>query len=205
MRPDRVEAFAASFVAHADSVLDDEDVLPRTVVDAVVCGRMLTLDLAEELCQLAPFGLGNPSVTLLLAGCQLAELQPVGKGRHLRFRVCERGQPVGSGIAFGMGSQLDRLRRPGLYDLAFRLELSRWKGTVAPQIVARRILDTPDRYLELRERLVEEWRRGANAWGEEARAIFTELELATGSWRSLLESETFRALLLRPEELRQAA
>ena len=35
-------------------------------MDAVVSARDLTLDLAEELARLAPFGLGNPDVTLLV-------------------------------------------------------------------------------------------------------------------------------------------
>ncbi len=205
VRPERVEAFASAFVAHADSVLGEEDLAPRTVVDAVVRGRALTLDLAEELGRLAPFGLGNPPVTLLLAGCRLADLETVGDGRHLRFRVYEQGRRVASGVAFGMGTQLDRLRRPGLYDVAFRLEQNRWNGTVAPQIVARRILDTPDRYVELRARLAEEWKEGEGAWSAEARAIFSELELEAGGWRSLLESETFRALLAQPDGLRRAA
>ena len=40
-----------------------------------------------------------------------------------------------------------------------------------------------------------QWRAGEAAWTPEARAIFAELELADGAGRSLLESETFRALL----------
>jgi single-stranded-DNA-specific exonuclease len=205
VRPERIEGFAAAFLAHAEAVLGDEDLRPRTLVDAVVPGRALTLELAEELGRLAPFGLGNPPVTLLLAGCELADLQAVGRGRHLRFRVCEGGRPVGSAVAFGLGPQLDRFRRPGAYDVAFRLEESRWNGTVAPRLLVRRILDTPERYLELRSRLAAEWRAGEAAWSAEARAVFSELGLPGGGWRSLLESETFRALLAAAPSWREAA
>lgn len=205
LRPERLEDFSEAFAAHADSVLTEEDLRPPIPVDAVVPGRALTLELAEELERLAPFGLGNPPVTLLLAGCELAELQTVGEGRHLRFRVYERGRPAGTAIAFGLGPQLDRFRRPGLYDIAFRLEVSRWNGTQAPRLVVRRIMDTPERYLELRARLVEEWRGGEEAWSEAARAVFGELELAQGGWRSLLESRAFRELLAGPDGLPRAA
>ena len=54
------------------------------------------------------------------------------------------GRDAGSAIAFRLGSQLDRFRRVGRYDVAFRLQENRWNGTVAPQLVVRRIFDAPD-------------------------------------------------------------
>jgi hypothetical protein len=140
-------------------------------------------------------------VTLLVAGCELADLATVGDGRHLRFRVVDGGRPAGSAIAFGHGSQLDRLRRVGAYDVAFRLQENRWNGTVAPQLVVKRVFDTPERYLELRRRFADEWRAGEEAWSSEGRAIFAELALTEDDWRSLLESETFCALLAETSPL----
>ena len=103
----------------------------------------LTLDLAQELDRLAPFGLGNPDVTLLVASCEAVEPGVVGDGKHLRFRVRQHGRDAGSAIAFGMGAQLDRLRADGRFDVAFRLKENRWNGTVAPQLVVRRLFDSP--------------------------------------------------------------
>jgi len=137
--PERIGAFADAFGAHADAVLTDDDLRPRIAVDAIVAGSELGLGLCEELGRLAPFGLGNPGVTLLVDGCELTELGTVGEGKHLRFRVRQRGRDAGSAIAFGFGAQLDRFRRTGRYDVAFRLQENRWNGTVAPQLVVRRI------------------------------------------------------------------
>ena len=203
--PERVEAFAAAFAAHADAALSDDDLVPTTRVDAVVPGRKLTLALCAELGALAPFGLGNPGVTLLVDDCELGDLQTVGDGKHLRFRVRQRGRDAGSAIAFGQGAQLDRLRRPGRYDVAFRLQENRWNGVTAPQLVVRRVFDAPDRFADLRDWLAHEWRAGEAAWTPEARAIFAELELGEGARRSLLESPSFRALLDAPVPLARAA
>jgi single-stranded-DNA-specific exonuclease len=194
---ERLDAFVEAFAAHADSMLDDSDLEPVTRVDAAASPRELTLDLAAELGRLAPFGLGNPGVTLLLASCEIAEPSTVGEGRHLRFRVRDRGRDAGSAIAFGMGAQLDRLRRVGAYDVAFRLEENRWNGTVAPQLVVRRVFDASERYHDARARLASEWRKPDEARTSEARRIFAELGLDEdgAEWRSLLESATFRALL----------
>jgi hypothetical protein len=122
----------------------------------------------------------------------------VGEGKHLRFRVRQHGRDAGSAIAFGQGTQLDRLRAAGRFDVAFRLKENHWNGTVAPQLVVRRLFDTPEGYEELRAWLVDLWRQGQEAWTPEASRIFAELELdAEGARRrQLLESESFRALLL---------
>ena len=108
-----IAAFADAFAAHADANLTEEDLYPVTVVDAVVSAEDLTLPLAQELDRLAPFGLGNPDVTLLVPGSEPVSPSTVGEGKHLRFRVRQNGRDAGSAIAFGQGSQLDRLRARG--------------------------------------------------------------------------------------------
>jgi single-stranded-DNA-specific exonuclease len=198
---ERLEAFAEAFAAHADAELGDGDLAPVTRIDAIVPGSALTLGLANELDRLAPFGLGNPDVTLLVPSCEAVQPGVVGEGKHLRFRVRYGNRDVGSAIAFGLGGQLDRLGRtngqsPLRYDLVCRLKENRWNGTVAPQLVIRRLFDAPDGYEELRAHLAKLWRAGESEWTSDARAIFTELELADGAQRQLYESEAFRALLL---------
>jgi single-stranded-DNA-specific exonuclease len=202
---ERLESFAEAFGAHADSVLSDDDLRPVLRVDAIVPASALTLGLAAELDRLAPFGLGNPDVTLLVPSCEAYDAGAVGEGKHLRFRVRQHGRDAGSAIAFGMGGQLDRLQRDARYDVVCRLKENRWNGTVAPQLVVRRLLDAPDRYEELREWLKQEWGREPAARSPEAALIFRELAVeAGGPKRQLLESDAFCALLER-EALPQAA
>jgi len=200
IRPENVDAFATAFAAHADGELTEDDLRSVTKVDAVVSGAELTLDLCAELRRLAPFGLGNPGVTLLLPSCELGDLAPVGNGKHLRFRVRDRGRDAGSAIAFGLGAQLDRYRAQGRYDVVFRLEENHWNGTVAPQLVVRRVLDAPEGYESLREWLAQQWKLDDGERSAEARSVFADLGLSGGSSsrRQLLESEVFRALLEEP-------
>jgi single-stranded-DNA-specific exonuclease len=210
--PENLEAFGEAFAAHADAVLDEQDLVPVTSVDAVVAGRDLTLGLAQELERLAPFGLGNPDVTLLVPACQAVSPATVGEGKHLRFRVNQHGQDAGSAIAFGQGSQLDRLRAEGRFDVACRLKENHWNGTVAPQLVVRRLFDTPDAYESVRAWLAGLWQQGEDAWTADARRVFEELGLHPAQpsrRRQLLESDTFRVLLdaplFEPEALPRAA
>jgi single-stranded-DNA-specific exonuclease len=205
--PAKLGAFAEAFGEAVDAELPEEDLQPRIVVDAVVSGDELTLDLSTELGHLAPFGLGNPGVTLLLPSCDLSDVAQTADGKHLRFRVRHRDRPAGSAIAFGLGRHADRARREVRHDVLFRLEENRWNGTVAPQLVVRQILETPERHESLREWLTDEFRKDQGARDATAQAIFDELGLDAGSpRRQLLESEGFRALLAEePAAVAEAA
>jgi single-stranded-DNA-specific exonuclease len=205
INPENIAAFAERFAAYAAGLLVDDDLRPFTRIDAIVPrGTRLTLDLCAELARLSPFGLGNPEVTLLAPGCELGELATVGEGKHLRFRVRRDGADAGSAIAFGSGTRLDVYRQPHRWDLAFRLSENRWNGTVAPQLVVRRIFTADERFDELRDWLVAEYRKPVDARDAEAVAVFTDLGLDLGR-RHLLESERFRALLEAPVPFAEAA
>ena len=60
-------------------------------VDAVVGGDELGMSLAEELRSLAPFGRGNPAVSLMVADASFRDCRPMGEGKHARFTVHSRG------------------------------------------------------------------------------------------------------------------
>ena len=194
--PGRIAAFADAFASEVDAELSEDELRPTVAVDAAVNGEELTMALCQELRHLAPFGLGNPAVTLLLPSCDLSDVEPTADGKHLRFRVQHRNRPAGSAIAFGLGAAADRARREVRHDVLFRLEENQWNGTVAPQLVVRQILETPERYESVREWLVTEFRKPEAEQDAVARAIFAELGLeAGGARRQLLESDAFRALL----------
>jgi single-stranded-DNA-specific exonuclease len=194
--PGNVAAFADAFAEHAGGVLTPEDLRPVTTVDAVVRGSELTLELCEELERLAPFGLGNPNVTLLAVGTELSDLAAIGEGKHLRLAVTAAGARSGA-IAFGRGSALDRYRRPGEYDVAFRLAANHWNGTVTPQLVVKEIFETSPRFEELRRVLMAEWQAEPERRSTWALEVFAELGLDDDpeGWRPLVESPTFLAAL----------
>ncbi len=103
-----VEALRAAFTAHAAAVLSPEDLVPAERVDAVVAGDELGIGLAEELERLAPFGMGNPDVSLLVPAARLADARAMGEGKHVRFTV-ESGGDAGAG---GRLRQRPAARRP---------------------------------------------------------------------------------------------
>jgi single-stranded-DNA-specific exonuclease len=132
LKAGQLAAFREAFAAHANSVLGPEDLKRTERIDAVVGGASLGLDLAEELKQLAPFGMGNPGVRLLVPSARVRDVRTMGEGKHARFSL-HSGSHKALGVAFG---------RPSLgvgeddpVDVAVRLEVNHWNGAVEPQVV----------------------------------------------------------------------
>ena len=140
-------AFREAFAAHAASVLAPEDLRPEVRVDAVAPGDALTLSLAEELEQLAPFGQGNPAG--LAARPRRAARRPAadGGGPPRRVHARRRRRPLA----------LRAVRRrhaacppsPASRSSAVvRLERNHWNGTTEPRLILRHAHRAPQRPID---------------------------------------------------------
>ncbi len=132
----RVADFAAAFAAHAEVTLGAEELVAVERVDAVVAGGELGMSLAEELATLAPFGRGNPAVSLMVTDARFADARPMGEGKHVRFTV-ESGGARSRAVAFGNGGQLP-VPDGQAAQATFTLEVNEWNGVSEPRLVLRR-------------------------------------------------------------------
>jgi single-stranded-DNA-specific exonuclease len=136
IRAENVDAFRAAFAAHANEVLAPEDLLRTEKVDAIAGGVGLGLELAEELKQLAPFGMGNPGVRLLVPSARVTDVRAMGEGKHARFSL-HSGAHRALGVAFGRPSL--GVEDEDLLDATVRLEVNHWNGSVEPRLVLREL------------------------------------------------------------------
>jgi single-stranded-DNA-specific exonuclease len=136
LRAENLEAFREAFAAHASSLLGPDDLRRTERIDAMVGGADLGLDLAEELQRLAPFGMGNPGVRLLVPSARVRDVRTMGEGKHARFSL-HSGAHRALGVAFGR-SQLG-VGEDDPVDAAVRLEVNRWNGSVEPRVVLREL------------------------------------------------------------------
>jgi single-stranded-DNA-specific exonuclease len=144
IKAENVEAFQRAFAAHANEVLSEDDLLRTEKVDAIVGGVGLGLELAEELKQLAPFGMGNPGVRLLVPSARVSDVRTMGESKqHSRFSL-HSGSHRALGVAFGRASL--GVEDEDLLDASVRLELNHWNGSVEPRVVLRELhpLEEPD-------------------------------------------------------------
>jgi single-stranded-DNA-specific exonuclease len=131
-----VDAFRVAFAAHANEVLAPDDLRRTERIDAMVGGAGLGLDLAEELGRLAPFGMGNPGVRLLVPSARVSDVRTMGEGKHSRFNL-HSGSHKALGVAFGRSSLAVEDDEP--IDAAVRLEVNHWNGSVEPRVVLREL------------------------------------------------------------------
>jgi single-stranded-DNA-specific exonuclease len=186
IRAENLEAFQAAFAEHARSVLAPEDLRKTERIDAVVGGAGLGLDLAEELERLAPFGMGNPGVRLLVPSARVRDVRTMGEGKHARFSL-HSGAHRALGVAFGRSSLGVGEEEP--IDAAVRLEVNRWNGSVEPRVVLRELYPREREESERSEAEAERWKR-----------FEAELLVEPGAWpaSSPIEGDGGQRLSLRP-------
>ena len=136
LRAEDLDAFREAFAAHATAVLGPEDLRRTERIDAMVGGAGLGLDLAEELGRLAPFGMGNPGVRLMVPSARVSDVRTMGEGKHARFSL-HSGAHRALGVAFGRSSLGVGDDDP--VDAAVRLEVNHWNGSVEPRVVLREL------------------------------------------------------------------
>ena len=136
IRAENVGAFQEAFAKHANEALGPEDLRRVEKVDAIVGGVGLGLELAEELRQLAPFGMGNPGVRLLVPSARVSDVRAMGEGKHARFSL-HSGSHRALGVAFGRSSL--GVEAEDVIDASVRLEVNHWNGSVEPRVVLREL------------------------------------------------------------------
>jgi single-stranded-DNA-specific exonuclease len=156
LRADKLDAFQVAFAAHATAVLGPDDLRRTERIDAMVGGEGLGIDLAEELERLAPFGMGNPGVRLLVPAARVRDVRTMGEGKHARFSL-HSGSHRALGVAFGRATL--GVGEDDPVDATVRLEVNRWNGSVEPRLVLRELYPREVEADESRSAEEEWWQR----------------------------------------------
>ena len=154
--PEQIPAFREAFELHAERLLTAELLSPVERVDALVSGADMSLELAEELQSLAPFGQGNPDVRLYVTGATFDGVRTMGDaGQHVRFNVNSGGVRANA-VAFGCDGRIEGADGKPV-DASFTLERNVWNGVVEPRLILKsgvpceplpiHVLGEPDDYL----------------------------------------------------------
>jgi single-stranded-DNA-specific exonuclease len=139
---DEVDAFRVALAAHAGAQLAPSDLVPVQEAHAVVPAGALTLDLAEELDRLAPFGAGNPAPVLVVPAARVEHVTAMGEQRdHARFTLAG-GAARARGVAFRTSQRELAEAGSSDHDVAVALERNHWNGSVEARVVLRGLCPT---------------------------------------------------------------
>jgi len=121
--------FADKFDQVATELLSAEDLLPELRIDAELLPEEVSLETAELISSLEPFGMGNSRPVFVMRGVTLIQAT-VLKERHLKVRFLAAGLSFDA-IGFDMA---DRTPGNNSLDIIFSLDINCWKGRKSVQL-----------------------------------------------------------------------
>ncbi|MBI2634670.1 single-stranded-DNA-specific exonuclease RecJ [Candidatus Peregrinibacteria bacterium] len=136
LKKENLDAFKEKIIAHTKENLKDSELKAVLEIDCELEPDEITLDFAEELENLAPFGAGNQRPTFVIRDVEPLLVNQVGAAKnHLKFlaKINEQNLDV---IAFRLGSFGEKLRRHKKIDIVCQLEKNSWQDRVSLQLQA---------------------------------------------------------------------
>ena len=128
MEAARIPEFRARINAHADDVLEPDQLRPRLRIDGPLSLRSITPDFMRELDTMGPFGMSNPRPVFHASGVEIVDGPRALKNRHLTMTFSQEGRRFRA-IAWRAAERAEFLNqnRAGV-NLAFSLEKNEFQG-----------------------------------------------------------------------------
>ncbi|WP_188648891.1 single-stranded-DNA-specific exonuclease RecJ [Marinithermofilum abyssi] len=121
----------------AEEWLTEEDYIPLTQVDAELTVQDVNLDLIEQLEQLQPYGIGNPTPRFRITGAKLGRMQLIGREKnHVKMALEQEGITLDA-VGFRMGELAEEIAPRSRVELLGELQINEWNQRRSPQLLVR--------------------------------------------------------------------
>ncbi|MBA3884426.1 MAG: single-stranded-DNA-specific exonuclease RecJ [Acidobacteria bacterium] len=128
MEAARVPEFRARINAHADAVLEPDQLRPRLRIDGQLSLRAINHDLMRGLDSMGPFGLANPRPVFHASPVEVVDGPRTLKDRHLKMTFSQEGRRLRA-IAWRAAERAEFLtRNKAAVNLAFSVEKNEYQG-----------------------------------------------------------------------------
>lgn len=184
IREENIPAFAQAMNDYVRAATGGEEMVSVLDIDAEVEDPgLLTLEGAESLDLLEPYGAGNPKPVFSLSGCLITALSEVGGGRHLKLKLAAGGRSFDA-IFFSATAAQAGVAVGDRVDVAFTPQVNEYRGwrTVQLQVCDLRPALTR---AQAERALYEKFRRGEALTPGEAEALLPSREEFVVLWRYL--------------------
>jgi single-stranded-DNA-specific exonuclease len=141
IKSEQLEQFSHEAIADADSLITMEMLEKTLKVDVDIPLKLATIELAEKLETLEPYGMSNPRPVFQSLGI-IQEIRTMGKeNQHLKLVVTlslSKGQLSTinyqlSFLAFGKASEYAHLKTGMHVQVVYTLDINEWQGNRTPQ------------------------------------------------------------------------
>ncbi len=131
IRETQVPAFREEFCQRVAAAWDESERTAELFIDGEAPLAAFSLEVMQQVEQMAPFGAGNPRPLWCTAGVRLAAPPKAmgGGGRHVDLRLEHLGTPMRA-VAFGRAEWIDEINALDgqTLDIAFRPEINEFAG-----------------------------------------------------------------------------
>ncbi len=131
-----IPAFRERLNAYAAARLTDEMTAVRYEADCEVAMAELTMEQAEEMERLEPFGVGNQTPLLILRDAVVQKIIPMGAGKHTKLMLYKDGQVL-QAIWFGMATGRVPFVSGDTVDVLFQLNINDYQGMRSLQLIVQ--------------------------------------------------------------------
>ncbi len=140
IRREQIEELRRRLHEHASQRLTEADCAPTINVDAELPAAALTLELAHELERLEPYGAQWPCPVFVTRNLRVLQEPRVLKERHLKLQLIGDDGRAHEALWWGGAETAPTTPRPGdRIELAYAVELNRWRGETRLQLIVKDI------------------------------------------------------------------
>jgi single-stranded-DNA-specific exonuclease len=129
----QVDAFREKFEAIVSNTISPELLIPEIRVDAEIMLSDITPSFYRILCQMEPFGPGNPKPLFVCRKVADTGWSKIVKEDHLRFSLKQDGTVI-TGIGFCMADKYSLLALKQPVDIVFKIDENNWNGNTSLQL-----------------------------------------------------------------------
>ena len=136
---DHIPELARRFEEQARLVLTVGDLEPVLRVDATLDLEQVDWPLLDEIGQLEPFGMGNPTPVFGAKGVRLLTTPRILQDKHLKMRVGNGAHPIDA-LGWGWVAKAPSLGAGQALDLAFTVEQNNYQEAASLQLIIKDLL-----------------------------------------------------------------
>lgn len=143
IKSENIEAFRKKINSCSKGQFTETMMTPTIMLDAAIKVPYITLDTVNDINQLQPFGVDNPTPSFAVRNIKIHKISVMSDGRHLRMTLLKEGKYLDA-VGFGMGEYYHYLEEGDYIDVAFALDINDYKGFQNVQLILKDIKKAGD-------------------------------------------------------------
>lgn len=174
----QLETFKKEINEYAKSHISEEMLNIHLDADCTVEMNELTLEAAEEIGLLEPFGTANPVPSFILKNAGIERVFEIGAGKHTKLLLSKDGKTI-TAMCFGMSYQRFGFREGERVDVLFNLDINEYQNVRSVQMIVKDIRISEEYNEALKQEIYRyEYIRGGGEYSDPENVLPTREDFA---------------------------